>query len=127
MSKGKPIPPKAGMKNLIPIRDTETAKARGKLGGIKSGIVKRENKRMSEMYADFLATEHDVTIDDIQKKLSGEKLLQETIKRVMVRSDSSSVSLMKEIREATEGQNVNLNGDMEITTIKRVIVDKEKP
>ena len=45
--------------------------------------------------------------------MTGEKLLGETIKRVMLKGDSASVSLMKEIREATEGikASIGLHGD----------------
>lgn len=92
-----------GVENLRPCRDTETAKARGKLGGIRSGEAKREKKRMSQIYADFLASKHKIILDDIEKELEGTALLAEVMKKVLTRGDSASVSLLKELREATEG------------------------
>ncbi len=37
--------------------------------------------------------------------------LKEVIKAVLARADSSSVSMLKEIREATEGSKVALSGE----------------
>jgi hypothetical protein len=77
-----------GHENLIPIRDTETAKARGKLGGVKSGQVRRENKLLSEKLAEYF----------------GEKDLTSHFEKIMARNDHVSVSLMKEYGELTEAK-----------------------
>lgn len=103
-----------GIENLRPIRDTETAKARGKLGGIKSGEAKREKKMVSQIYADFLADEFEISIDEEKKRFTGVSLVSETIKKILMRGDSSSASMLKEIREATEGSNINLSGTVTI-------------
>jgi predicted HNH restriction endonuclease len=97
--------------NLKPIRSlsSEEAKKRGSAGGKKSVISRREKKLMSQIYAEFLQKEHDVIGEDgKKKKLSGTALLNSVMSKVLSRGDSSSVSLMKEIREATEGANVKL-------------------
>ena len=111
MKKEMPENLKNGVKNLKPFRDSETAKASGKRGGIKSGEVKREKKRMSELYADFLSGTYSVEKDEQLVKLTGEQLVNETIKRVFCKGDSSSVSMMKEIREATEGNKLAITGE----------------
>ena len=101
----------AGVENLKPIKElsSEEAKQRGSKGGIRSGQVRREKKVMTQIYAEFLEKEHNVIgRDGEQKKLSGQALLNSVMSKVLSRSDGSSVRLMKEIREATEGQKINI-------------------
>lgn len=38
------------------------------------------------------------------------ELVNESMKKIIARGDSSSVSLMAELRKALEGENVNLSG-----------------
>ena len=107
------------VENLRPATTTEVAQARGKLGGIKSASVKKERKLLSQMYADLLAKGFEV---------DGERLsLDEVASAIMARRDSASVSMLQEIREATEGSKTKLTGEdggpVEISIIKRVIVD----
>jgi hypothetical protein len=99
---------------LIPTnkRTKKEASDLGRLGGIKSGEVRREKKRMSQIYADFLAAEHEIDIDEVRVKLEGPKLLAHVMKQVLSRGDSSSVSMMKEIREATEGSNLTITSEI---------------
>lgn len=98
-NKGKP-------ENLDPCKDTATAKARGKQGGIASGIAKKEKKLISQIYADMMAKTYNIPYEDGAKKLTGEGLLEETIKRVLAAGGSPAVSMVKEWREATEGNKV---------------------
>jgi len=89
---------RTGHENLRPVKTHAEAVARGKLGGIKSGEVKRERKLLSQLYADILAKGFEV---------DGERLpLDAVISAIMDRKDSSSVSMLKEIREATEGSKI---------------------
>jgi len=108
--------------NLKKFTPGEMAKKAGHNGGIKSGEARRERNRISDIYAKFLASEFDIMIDDIEKTITGEKLVEETIRRIMAKADSASVAIMKEIREATEGSKVELSG--ELKCIKVEIVDK---
>ena len=84
----------------------------------KSAQKRKENnakkKLMSQIYAEFLEKEYDVRTGDKTKKMSGADLCHEAMKKIIARGDSSSVSLLKELREATEGSKVQLSG--EITT-----------
>ena len=98
----------AGNKNNL--KPKTSAQARGKLGGIKSAQVKKERKLLSAMYGEFLAKEHNVVIDGKAAKVPGHVLAERVIAKVLARGDSSSVRLLREIREATEGSKVQMTG-----------------
>lgn len=102
--------------NLIPNeqRTPEERRENARKAGKASVEARRKKKRMSQIYADFLTSKHKITIDDIDKELEGVALLTEVMKKVLSRGDSASVSLLKEIREATEGSKVALSGSMDI-------------
>lgn len=92
--------------NLKAPLSPEEAREFGRRGGKKSGEVRREKKLLSAMYADILAKGFEV---------EGVRLtLDEVVSSIVSRSDAASVSMLKEIREATEGNKVALsdpNGD----------------
>jgi len=85
----------------------------------KSAEKRKENnakkKLMSQIYAEFLEREYSVRVGESSKKLSGADLVNEAMKKIIARGDSSTVSLMKELREGTEGNKVQLSGEV-ITT-----------
>jgi len=94
-------------------------------GGIKSGKVRREKKLMSEIYADFLIKEHDVIgKDGLIKKLSGQALVNGVMSKVLSRGDGSSVSMLREVREGTEGSKVKIQGDVTISRLKTMTDDE---
>lgn len=101
---GKPNP-----QNLNPC-NSENARERQ----LKSAEKRKENnakkKLMSQIYAEFLEKEYNVRQGDKERKLTGAELVNECMKKIIARGDSSSVSLMREVREATEGQKINLSG-----------------
>jgi hypothetical protein len=82
----------------------------------KSAEKRKENnakkKLMSQIYAEFLEKEYNVRTDKGTKKISGAELVNECMKKIIARGDSSSVSLMTEIRKAMEGDKVNLEGSV---------------
>lgn len=81
--------------------------------GKASGKARREKKLMTQIYADFLSKKHDVKGKDGGiRKMKGEELLAGVMSKILSRGDSSSVALMKEIRQAIEGENFNLNGSL---------------
>ena len=90
---------------------------------LKSAEKRKENtekrKLMSQIYAEFLEKEYNVKTAEGTKKISGAELCNEAMKKIMARGDSSTVSLMKELREGPEGQKINFSGtvstDMETT------------
>ena len=96
--------------DLRPVRTKKEAKERGRNGGIASGKARRKKKLMSQIYADFLVKEHQITFEDgTKKKISGDVLCNEIMGKVISKGDSASVRLMKEIREGTEGAKINLD------------------
>ena len=101
---------------------------------LKSAEKRKENnakkKLMSQIYAEFLEKEYNVKTTDGIKKISGSELVNEAMKKIMARGDSSTVSLMKELREGTEGTKVNIDGSLAVsndmeTTEERVKKFKE--
>ena len=80
----------------------------------KSAEKRKENnakkKLMSQIYAEFLEKEYNVKTAEGTKKITGAELVNESMKKIMARSDGSSVSLMRELREGTEGSKINLSG-----------------
>ena len=107
--------------NLIPQnrRTKEKQREIARKGGKRSGEVRREKKRLSTIYSEMLASKYEVEIDDEKKVFEGLDFIRFIAKDILLRKDSASVSLLKEIREATEGSKVTLDG---IT----VLIDKDE-
>lgn len=99
---------------------------------LKSAEKRKENnakkKLMSQIYAEFLEKEYEVKVGEGKKKISGAELVNEAMKKIIARGDSSSVSLMTELRKALEGEKVNLSGsiktEMESTEDRIALFDK---
>lgn len=107
-------------RNLIPNseRTPEQLKAQTKKGGIASGKARREKKLMSQIFADYLETKHDIFLKDGSKQnLSGHAYMAKVMDKVLSRGDSASVALMKVIAEATEGSKIKLSGNVPPVTI----------
>jgi c-di-AMP phosphodiesterase-like protein len=104
--------------NLVPIKTAEEAKARGRAGGFKSGQTKRRNKLLSQIYAEMLAERYGIKINGQDKKISGDKLIKIIARDVLMQRNSASVSMLKEIREATEGNKLALSGEVDINVLE---------
>lgn len=113
------------LKNLIPQnkKSPEERTRIARMGGKACVKAKKEKKLISQIYAEFLLQNHKIlkseldkngNIKNTEKMLSGTELLNEVAKQVLSRGDSASVSMLKEMREATEGSKVDLSGDMKI-------------
>lgn len=109
------------LKNLKPIKKgeitKEEAKKRGSKGGKKSVQVKKEKKLISDIYKQFLLKKHKATFVNYPLKeietfsdLSSDELFEKSMTNLISRSDNSSVALMREMREATEGSKIALTG-----------------
>lgn len=99
--------------NLIPLnkRTKEAQREIRSKGGKASAEKKREIKKMSEIYSDFLAEEYEIQIsEDVKKKMSGVKLLKYTMQKVFEQGGAPAVSLLKEVREGTEGSKLKIGG-----------------
>lgn len=119
----------AGIDNLRPVPFTkENAKEMQKKSVEKRKENAEKRKFLSEMYADFLADEFNVKQGGETKKISGADLVKTVVKTIVNRGDSSSVAMLKEIREATEGSKLNLSGsiknEMESTEDRLKIFDE---
>jgi len=106
---GKPNP-----QNLTPC-NSENARERQ----LKSAEKRKENnakkKLMSQIYAEFLEREYSVKVPEGTKKISGAELVNEAMKKIIARGDSSSVSLMREVRSCLDGENIKISGDVSAT------------
>jgi len=100
--------------NLIPTNKRTKAEVRknARTGGIKSGEVRREKKLLSQIYGEILSDKLGIdgngkTMKDLAREiLTGSPLIY---------TPSVKVSLMKEIREATEGSKVQTTGSQTVT------------
>lgn len=102
---------------------SEEAREMQRKGAEKRKENNAKKKLMSQIYAEFLEKEYNVKTTDGTKKISGSELVNEAMKKIMARGDSSTVSLMKELREGTEGSKINLSGSVSTnmeTTEERV-------
>jgi hypothetical protein len=81
---------------------------------LKSAEKRKENnakkKLMSQIYAEFLEKKYKLKKEGDIKEITGDELVQESMKKIIARGDSSSVSLTREIREGTEGTKLKLDG-----------------
>ncbi len=114
--------PEDHSENLIPnsARTPEELREITRKGGIASGKARREKKLMSSIYAEFLIKEHKIEDRNGEiKNITGQELVNKVMGKVFSRGDSSSVSLMREIREGTEGSKVSIDGGLEIIYIDK--------
>lgn len=114
---GEGAPKKRGrVENLTSIRDTETAKALGKLGGIASGKARQQRKLVSQIIAAWMLKDHKVpsynpTTGKIEyNEMSTDALMDYAMTTVLARGDAASSSMLKTIAEINEGKTINLPG-----------------
>lgn len=100
--------------NLIPNsqRTPEERRENARKAGKASVEARREKKRLSTIYGEMLAGKYEVTINGEKQKLDGAELVRFIMRDVLMRRDSASVSLLKEIREGTEGSKVQLDANV---------------
>jgi hypothetical protein len=100
------MPRVTNAQNLVPLnkRSKEAQREIQSKGGKVCAEKRREKIILSQIYADFLCESFDIQFqEEERKKLGGVQFVKEVQKRILSRCDSSSVSMLKEIREATEG------------------------
>ena len=120
--------PRGNPKNLIPNseRTPEQLREQTRKGGIASGKARREKKRLSTIYGEMLAGKYEVTINGEKQKLDGAELVRFIMRDVLMRRDSASVSLLKEMREALEGSKVSLLGENDGPVTFEIVEPKRK-
>jgi len=93
------------------LKPKTSPQARGKLGGKKSVIVRREKKLMSQIYADILADQSGI------KKGRGIKaVVDEILSSTDPKTMAARVSLMRELREGTEGSKLKTETTISLNT-----------
>lgn len=99
-------------RNLVPNseRTPEELREITQKGGKASGRARREKKLLSQIYAEFLAEEFDINIDGDRKRITGQKLVNQVVKKIIIAGGSPAVSMLREIREGTEGNKTALTG-----------------
>ena len=96
----------ANVQNLKPKPFTkENAKEMGARGGKKKAENAKERVLMSEIYSQFIA-EHKAE-------------LEESLKKVTMRGDASTVSLMAELRKGTEGDKTEITAKVASAEMSR--------
>jgi hypothetical protein len=120
--------PRGNPDKLIPAskRSKKEASELGRKGGIASGEARREKKRLSTIYGEMLAGKYEVTINGEKQKLDGAELVRFIMRDVLMRRDSASVSLLKEMREALEGSKVSLLGEDDGPVTFEIVEPKRK-
>jgi len=125
VAKGDNLP---NAKNLIPQSERSPSEARemGHKGGKRSGEVRREKAAVSAVYAELLSKTHNVTINGKKSKKTGTALLRAVALDILQKGSSASrVSMLKEIREATEGSKINLGGSLELPDLGKLSADEQ--
>ena len=84
----------------------ENARERQLKGAQKRKENTQRRQFLSEMYADFLSEKFDVKVDGAKTKITGAELCKMTAKQVLNKGGQASVSMLTEIRKATESESV---------------------
>ena len=104
----------AGKDNLTPFT-SDNAKEMQRKGAEKRKENNAKKKLMSQIYAEFLEREYSVKVAEGTKKITGAELVNEAMKKIIARGDSSSVALMREVRSCLDGENIKITGDVNTT------------
>lgn len=103
--------PRTGrVENLDPARSKEVARERGANGGRKSGESKRERKRLSQIYADFLEKKFGAEFEG----KTGAQMAEDFIAGLIYKKHPAAIAMLKELREGTEGSKVEHSGSIVI-------------
>lgn len=104
--------PRGNINNLKPPFTPEEARQRGREGGKKSAVVRREKKKLSDIYREFLSTPE------------GQALIDKAVRKGM---DKNPTSMLHEIRDATEGTKTTIASDPENPMTISININGAKP
>lgn len=95
---------------------------------LKSAQKRKENnkqkKLISQLYIETLEKRYNVKQGESTRRENGYKILGQVVMKILQRGDSSSVAMIRELREATEGSKLNVAG--EIATKMQTTEDRVK-
>ena len=96
--------PRGNPSKLIPNsqRTPEELREQTRKGGIASGEARRKKKLMASIYAEMLADKYEVVINGNKEKIDGVKLVKIITRDVLLRRDSASVAMLREMREGND-------------------------
>ena len=103
---GKPNP-----QNLNPC-NSENARERQLKSAQKRKENNKQKKLISQLYIETLEKRYNVKQGESTRRENGYKILGQVVMKILQRGDSSSVAMIKELREATEGSRVNITGEV---------------
>ena len=107
------MPRRGRIENLMPPFSPELAREMGAKGGKAGAISKREKKLLSQLYAESLAEEFDIELENGEREhLTGAKLVSRVIRTILAKGGAPAVSMLKEMREGTEGSKIDLTADI---------------
>jgi hypothetical protein len=115
--------------NLIPktTLSKEEAKKLGSKGGKASVAARREKNFLSEKYAKYLERRYDVKINGEVKNITGEEHIFLVIDKVLAGGGSAAVSMLKEIRQATQGDKITVSGAIVSASLPDSAIDALPP
>ena len=103
---------KGGTPETLRTPTSEEAKEMQKKSAEKRKENNKQKKLMSQLYIETLEKRYNVKQGDNTRRENGYKILGQVVMKILQRGDSSSVAMIKEIREATEGSKINLTGEV---------------
>lgn len=115
--------------NLIPktTLSKEEAKKLGSKGGKASVKARREKKLFEQVYADMLVAKYDVKVDGDMKKLKPEEFFQSVVKKILISGGAPAVSMLKEMRQATQGDKITVSGAIVSASLPDSAIDALPP
>lgn len=104
-----------GIDNLIPLasRTSEERRAIAIRAGQASGVVRRKNREITEIFGRYLARHHDIRILEdgkyVDKKLSTSEFFNYVLDQVIGKCDKSSVMMILGMQKAREGSTIHID------------------
>lgn len=116
------MPKKGGNPQNLKRLSSAEARINGSKGGKKSVIVRKEKKFLSQIYAEILADENGI---DGTGKTVKQVVSEILTANIVLVPPSSKVSMLKEIREATEGTKADITSGGKPIGLTREQIRKE--
>ena len=98
----------------LAVRTAEERRAMAVKAGKASGIARRRQHEITDIYGHWLATQHDVDMYDeagkpIVQKMSGAALINYVMGKIIQKGNKESVMMIAEIRKAREGTTYHID------------------
>lgn len=107
--------------NLDTDLSTDEARKRGSNGGKRSGEARREKKRLSQIYADFLEKKFGAEFGG----KTGAQMAEDFIAGLIYKKHPAAIAMLKELREGTEGSKVEHSGGISVVWQDNIPESKE--